>query len=668
MLFGASGMLGGYVYSVLKRNYEVDCIFRVDFDIVKDCWNRLRNILIEKEYDVIINCAGVIPQKYDQYSYLEYIRVNSIFPHKLYEYSRNKKIIHISTNDVFENGLMNVHEGNNTYDKSIYSVSKLMGENPNVSNIRTSIIGHEMFDRSNFLDGIIFSKKNEIYGYENHMWNGVTCLRLARIIYDIVKHELYWKGVRHINSLETVTKYDLCDIVNEVYALNKQLIKIQSNEYYCKTLSSEYESFFKDKTIKEEVYEQSRYSLIPLGEYKLISSECKLCRNELEEIFSFEMPLAGGFLKNKSDYVNEFIYPITFVYCSQCKTGFVKEIVTSSELFSNVNGNSYFYYSSTIPKLKQHFKDLSKVVSLLPQLKENLLEIGCNDGVFLNNFIENTTLKNIVGIDPSDTIKNIKEERIHTYQTIFDDESVSILEEKYGGFDVIVACNCFAHIDDILSVYKNCKRLLREKGLLIVEVHYFPNIVNGQQFDFIYHEHMMYYSKETFQQIARIVGLRVTKYETIDTHGGSLRAYLQNNFDNMEMNMMNERINIKSFKHDLYVWRLNTLNILNEYRRNGKVMCAYGASGRTNTILNFLNFEFDFILDDSPNKIGCYIPKYHTPIVGTELLYEKNVEYCFILAYPYKQDILRKHKKFLEKGGSFLLLQPDYKNLTLETI
>ena len=85
VLFGSTGMLGRYVYLNLKNGYNVICIKREQFDIENDEWSKLQYLLCDnlKENDIIINCAGIIPQKIKNDNFKTYIRVNTLFPHKL---------------------------------------------------------------------------------------------------------------------------------------------------------------------------------------------------------------------------------------------------------------------------------------------------------------------------------------------------------------------------------------------------------------------------------------------------------------------------------------------------------------------------------------------------------------------------------------------------------
>ena len=147
LLFGSTGMLGNYAFNVLKIDYEVICITRKEYDIVNDKWSKLENILKNtlNENDVIVNCAGAIPQKYNDENIKTYIKVNSLFPHKLNELAKtfSVKFIHITTDCVYDgtNGNYMVEDIHSA--KNIYGISKSLGEPEEATVIRTSIIGEE---------------------------------------------------------------------------------------------------------------------------------------------------------------------------------------------------------------------------------------------------------------------------------------------------------------------------------------------------------------------------------------------------------------------------------------------------------------------------------------------------------------------------------------------
>ena len=223
-LFGSTGMLGTYVTKTLSNYFNIICITRNEFDILNDTWPKLNKILSGlNENDVIINCAGIIPQKTNDNEYGKYIKINTLFPHKLQEIveKSNAKFIHITTDCVFDGKKGSPYNENDTHtETNIYGVSKSLGEPENATVIRTSIIGEELKDKKSLLEWVKSNKNKTINGYSNHLWNGVTCLTLANIIKEIIDINLFWNGVRHIFSPNIVSKYDLCTFINDIYQLN----------------------------------------------------------------------------------------------------------------------------------------------------------------------------------------------------------------------------------------------------------------------------------------------------------------------------------------------------------------------------------------------------------------------------------------------------------------
>lgn len=263
ILFGSNGMLGRYVYNILKNDYNVICIKRNDFDIENDKWSKLEYILFNnlKENDIIINCAGIIPQKYDNDNYKAYIRVNTLFPHKLNEISKknNYKFIHITTDCVFDGSKGNYSVNDVHSSKDIYGISKSQGEPEEATIIRTSIIGEELYGKKSLIEWVKSNKDGKIKGYNNHYWNGVTCLELANYIKNIIDNNGFWNGIKHICSPNIVTKYDLCCCINEIYKLNINIEKHEDSISKNMTLKGEYIS---NNTILSQIDEMYKLNCI----------------------------------------------------------------------------------------------------------------------------------------------------------------------------------------------------------------------------------------------------------------------------------------------------------------------------------------------------------------------------------------------------------------------
>lgn len=287
ILFGATGMLGRYVERVLSERSEpkrsetnnvsinersepkrsenkctiperivVKAISREEFDIANDSEEKLHDIVYHIFSQsrgsklVIVNCAGIIPQRTPLTDYRTYIRVNSIFPHLLSklalfinaredEPDKVINLIHITTDCVFNGSKGQYIENDVHTETNLYGVSKSVGEPEMDCVIRTSIIGEEEVNKKSLLEWVKSNRGGEIKGFRGHLWNGVTCLTLAKIIRHIIITRGYWSGVRHLYSPQSVSKLELCEMINRVYQLGLTITPHET-DLVDKTLSTVY--------------------------------------------------------------------------------------------------------------------------------------------------------------------------------------------------------------------------------------------------------------------------------------------------------------------------------------------------------------------------------------------------------------------------------------------
>ena len=263
ILFGANGMLGSYIRSFFINRCQIISIRREDLDIAKTSQLEILNVLtpLIRNDDIIINAAGITKEK--QSSIEEMIAVNSLFPHTL-SMIKNRcgaEVIHITTNSVFNGNKGNYNE-NDLHDCiDEYGKSKSLGENHNLTNIRTSIIGENEKNKKSLLEWVKSNKDKTIDAYDNHSWNGVTCLELAYIIETIIVRKNYWNGVRHIFSPNIVSKYELISSINNIYDLNIKINKTEAKQNCYKNLSTIYNKIYTEKTIEEQLKELKGFPL-----------------------------------------------------------------------------------------------------------------------------------------------------------------------------------------------------------------------------------------------------------------------------------------------------------------------------------------------------------------------------------------------------------------------
>lgn len=394
---------------------------------------------------------------------------------------------------------------------------------------------------------------------------------------------------------------------------------------------------------------------------------CRFCDSRLEDDvinLGSSYPLAGGFMNSVKEFENEEKYPLSLSFCKECKLLQCKQIINSDILFKK----GYFYYSSMLNMLVKHFDEYAKELSIfVKKPNENLIvEIGCNDGVFLRPLKKYGF--NVIGIDPSNTIKKCSDENFILYNDYFNEDLAKKIVLEHGKCDIILSSNSFAHIDNMNNIFKGIKELLKIDGLIIIEVHNSKKIIDELQFDFIYHEHMTYYTVTSFYNLSLLYNFTLENVKFTDIHGSSMRIYLRNK-KNVDKNYENEYIeniienekylnNIsiyKEYNKSLYNWKYEILNILKNYKK----IYGYGSSGRTNIICNFLNIDLSEIIDDAESKIGSYTPIFHKQIKSSSIIKENKPDLIIILSWPYSKDIIKNLKNIYQ--GKILIPLPNIK-------
>jgi dTDP-4-dehydrorhamnose reductase len=259
ILFGSTGMFGNYCLNILQKKYNIIAITRKDYDILENNYDKLFNIIKSYTNSVIINCAGSIPQRGID-SEIDCYIINSLFPKILDKiaYQLKIKFIHISTNCVFDYEKGYCNELVMPNETQLYGLSKILGESENACIIRTSIIGEELTNKKSLLEWVLSNKNGNINGYTNYLWNGCTCVTLVKFIENIIETKSFWKGIKHLHSKETISKYELVCMINEIYNLNINITPIKLDNKINKTLSSIYDNTVITKSIKEQIIEQKK--------------------------------------------------------------------------------------------------------------------------------------------------------------------------------------------------------------------------------------------------------------------------------------------------------------------------------------------------------------------------------------------------------------------------
>jgi len=167
-------------------------------------------------YDYVINCIGVLNRFVDA-NLSDGIYINSVLPHLVAKQleGTSTKLIHVSTDCVFEGTKGKYTEDDAPDATSYYGRSKALGEVIDEKNltIRTSIVGPELKQNGIGLFHWFMSQQDEIYGYQKVMWSGVTTLQLAKAIEQDSKTPQ--TGLYHLVNNQDISKHDLLVLFNQ---------------------------------------------------------------------------------------------------------------------------------------------------------------------------------------------------------------------------------------------------------------------------------------------------------------------------------------------------------------------------------------------------------------------------------------------------------------------
>lgn len=403
-------------------------------------------------------------------------------------------------------------------------------------------------------------------------------------------------------------------------------------------------------------------------------SKCRFCKTPLDHTFvDLGMsPLCENYVKPDGLKKMEAFYPLHAYVCENCFLVQLEEFVAPSDIFSD-----YAYFSSYSDHWLKHVEQYTnQMVERFPIGPESLVaEIASNDGYLLQYFVAKGIP--VLGIEPAANIAEYAIAKgIRTETKFFGVNTAYEMVEKYQKADVLIGNNVLAHVPDINDFVGGMKVFLKPEGIITMEFPHLQRLVEGNQFDTIYHEHYSYLSFITVEKIFAHHGLTLFDVDELPTHGGSLRIYARHIENDSRpvtervIEMRNREKNIgtltleyyKHFDEKVSETKRKILEFLIDAKRKGKKIVGYGAPGKGNTLLNYCGIRMDFIdftVDRSPHKQGNYLPGTRIPIFGPEKLKEARPDYVFILPWNLKNEIIESHSYIGEWGGKFVVPIPE---------
>lgn len=388
-----------------------------------------------------------------------------------------------------------------------------------------------------------------------------------------------------------------------------------------------------------------------------LRTNCRVCRStRLTRILSLgSTPPANAFLKPEELSLPEETFPLELDFCEECSFVQLRHVVSPELLFRN-----YVYVSSTSPTFVAHFKELAGMLHRRFELprEAQVVDIGSNDGVFLKPFKE--LGMRVLGVDPAVKIaEQATRDGIETLPHFFTPDLALEIVRTRGNAQLVTATSVFPHVDDLDNLVAGVKTLLTPDGVFVIEAYYLLDLIKKNLFDTIYHEHLSYFTVKTISALFERLEMEVFDVEHTDTHGGSLRVFVQKQGGGHTREASLEQFMKLEDAAGLYhvdTFRLfNTrieankralVDMLRSLKQSGKRIVGYGAPAKGNTLLNYFGIGLDvldYIVDDSPWKQGLLTPGTHIPVVSSAKLSEDKPDYVLILAWNFAEQIMARY-------------------------
>ena len=401
-------------------------------------------------------------------------------------------------------------------------------------------------------------------------------------------------------------------------------------------------------------------------------NKCQICNsNKLNLILDLgHQPLCDTLLTKEMLNQPETTYPLRMFWCEECSLAQLDYCVDGNVVFHP----DYPYRTGVTKELVEYLNSMSNSLISKYNLKHNnlIVDLGSNDGTLLAGFKEHGM--KVLGVEPTNISKIANQSGIETVQKFFTADIANEVKTKYGGASMIIATNMFAHMASIGEVMSGIETLLKDDGVFVFENHYLLDVIQGGQFDTIYHEHLRTYSLKSLIKLFSYYDFTITDVERGSRYGGNIRVHVTKG----KNRPVSENVTtLLDLEEDSGLYKLETyrkfaervkkakkdfVNFLLKVKNDGKTVVANSCPGRSVTLLNYYGVDTDLIpyIAEQPTslKLGMFLPGKLIPVINNEILVKEQPDYVILLAWHYAEPIMEQ-LKIRGLKSNFIIPLPD---------
>ncbi len=400
---------------------------------------------------------------------------------------------------------------------------------------------------------------------------------------------------------------------------------------------------------------------------------CRHCGTALHRVFVDlgHQPPSNAYVPPERLNAPEVTFPLKAYVCEECWLVQLPAHAAADALFTA----DYAYFSSVskswVAHAQAYVETMVERFGLTP--KSFVAEVASNDG-YLLQFVAGRGIP-CLGIEPTaSTAAAARKKGIETEELFLGEATGRAIAEKRRKADLVTANNVLAHVPDINDFVRGIGALLAPEGVATFEVPQLLRLIEGLQFDTIYHEHYSYLSLHTVRRVLAAAGLRAFDAEELPTHGGSLRVFACHKGASHQTSPRLEKLAAAEADAGITQAALygrlqaeaerikdELLMFLIAEKRAGRSVAGYGAAAKGNTLLNFAGVRADllpFVCDAAPSKQGQHLPGSHIPVRPPSALVEAHPDTVLILPWNIAREIVETISHARGWGGRFAVAVP----------
>jgi len=369
----------------------------------------------------------------------------------------------------------------------------------------------------------------------------------------------------------------------------------------------------------------------------------------------------------------EATYPLRLLICPESGSAQLDYVVDGSVIYYP----DYPYRSGISKPLEQYQRAFADdIVTRFSIPAESLcIDIGSNDGTLLTGFRRNRM--RTLGVEPTNVAKYAREQnQIETIQSFFTERVAKEIVGDRGRAKVVTMTNVFAHMAPLGEIMRGLLTLLDSDGIFISESQYLLDVLQGNQFDGVYHEHIRTYSLKALATLMPFYGLEVFDVGRASRYGGNIRIYVGREGRYPihsrvgELLLEEERAGLfseaawKTWRDVVQTNREQFMSLAYGAKREGRRFVADSCPGRGAVLAQYYGLDETLMpyISQLPGseKLGKFLPGTHIPIVDNEIILREKPDYIVILAWHYSDYIIEQWRA---KGlrSKFVLPLPTFR-------